>query len=300
MEKSWLTLLIMAAWMWSRYGWLKQIDWFGPHGETILEYSVYDAIKAWFDHVVLVIRESFYEQFKEVLGSRFDDKIKVTYVFQEINPTVEWFNLIHREKPRGTGHAVLAAKEVIDGNFCVINADDYYGVDAYTQMGEYLTDRCTPNTCSMVGYILKNTLSGNWSVNRWICHLREDWTLDDVHERIKLEQDSPTTVVNPNWDNLPIESITSLNFRWFNASFFDHLEKEFHVFLKEHGQEETYEFFLPSAINSYIHLPWNSCEVMVSHDKRHGVSYANDKPVVQNAIQVLVSEWTYPSPIREG
>lgn len=129
--------------MWSRYGWLKQIDWFGPNWETILEYSVYDAIRVWFDHIVLVIRESFHQQFQEVLWSKFSDKIKVDYVFQEINPEIKWFeDLPQRGKPRGTGHAVLAAQSVISQPFCVINADDYYGVDWYRQMLDWLSNKC--------------------------------------------------------------------------------------------------------------------------------------------------------------
>ncbi len=295
----WLTLIIMAAWMWSRYGWLKQIDAFGPNGETILEYSIYDAIQSWFDHVVLVIRESFHEQFQEVLWSRFDDQIKVTYVFQVINPTIEWFDLVQREKPRGTGHAVLAAKDVFTSNFCVINADDYYWKDAFGQMSTYLSKKCKKETCSMVWYVLKNTLSPHGTVNRWICDIAENGTLTDVHERLKIEQNSPTTVINPNGHKLPLDSIVSVNFFWFHHSFFWFLEQEFHAFLAEHGQEEKYEFYLPHALNSFIHKEDQQCDMMVTQDKRHGVTYADDKPVVKEAIQWLVSSWVYPSPLRE-
>lgn len=294
------TLVIMAAWMGSRYGGLKQIDGFGPHDETILEYSVYDAIRAWFTDVVLIIRESFYEQFKEVLGNRFDDKIRVQYVFQEINPSIEWFEDIqHREKPRGTGHAVLAARDVVDSNFCVINADDYYGVDAYRQMFDWLSNKCKEDSCSMVGYILKNTLSDHGTVNRWICEVDDTWQLVNVQEWLKLWRDSATTVINPNGDSLPDTSIVSMNFWWFHQSFFNYLEDEFHKFLTVHGQDEWYEFYIPSAANNFSQNKANSCDVMISEDSWYGVTYAKDKETTQQAITKLVNEWIYPDHLWE-
>lgn len=292
----WASLLIMAAGMWSRYGWLKQIDWFGPNGETILEYSIYDAIRVGFDHVVLVIRESFHEQFKEVLWSKFQDKIKVDYVFQEINPQVEWFDdLPHREKPRGTGHAVLAARDAIDQPFCVINADDYYWVDGYRQMLDWLSNNCKENTCSMIWYVLKNTLSENWTVNRWICEVNSDGKLLNVAERLKIERNSPTTVINPNGHTLPDDSIVSMNFWWFHQNFFWFLESEFHTFLKDKWGLENYEFYIPAAANSFAKKEGNWCDVMVSQDRRYGVTYADDKKTTQDAILGLVESGVYPN-----
>jgi len=296
----WASLLIMAAGMGSRYGGLKQIDWFGPHWETILEYSIYDAIRVWFDHVVLVIRESFHKQFQDVLWSKFSDKIKVDYVFQEINPKVAWFDdLPHREKPRGTGHAVLAARDVIDQPFCVINADDYYWVDWYRQMLDWLSNNCKKNTCSMIWYILKNTLSSNGTVNRWICEVDENGRLQNVAERLKIERNSPTTVINPNGVTLPDDSIVSMNFWWFHQDFFGFLETQFHTFLKEKWQLENYEFYIPAVANNFAHREWNHCDVMVSQDKWYGVTYAQDKPITQTAITSLVTQWVYPNNLWE-
>lgn len=290
----------MAAGMWSRYGWLKQIDWFGPNWETILEYSIYDAIRVWFDHVVLVIRESFHKQFQDVLWSKFADKIKVDYTFQEINPDVPWFNnLPHREKPWGTGHAVLAASNVIDQPFCVINADDYYGVDGYRQMLDWLSNNCKENTCSMIWYVLKNTLSNNGTVNRWICEVDESGKLINVAEWLKIERNSPTTVINPNGHTLPDNNIVSMNFWWFHQGFFWFLESEFHTFLKEKGQLENYEFYIPAAANNFAKSDWNSCKVMVSEDKRYGVTYADDKKTTQEAIQKLIENEVYPNNLWE-
>ena len=293
------TLVIMAAGMWSRYWWLKQIDGFGPNWETILEYSIFDAIRAWFDHVVLVIRESFHQQFKDVLGSRFDNKIKVSYVYQEINPKVAGFeSLPERNKPRWTWHAVLSAKELVDWPFCVINADDYYGVDWFKQMFDFLSTRCKENTCSMVWYILQNTLSKNWTVNRGICKVDKEWNLENITERLKVSQSSDTTASKPDGEETSIKSVVSMNFRWFHQSIFDVFETKFREFLKEKWSDEWAEFYITVPPNSFVHSKEKICEVLVSEDKRYGVTYAEDKPVTQEAILDLVDRWLYPSPLR--
>ena len=298
----WLTLVIMAAGMWSRYGWWwrKQIDDFWPSGETILEYSIYDAIQAWFDHVVLVIREEFQEKFHEILGSRFADQIRVSYAYQEINPQIDGLDLITREKPRGTGHAVLAAKELVTTNFCVINADDYYGPDAYRQMATYLSKNCKTTTCAMVWYILENTLSAHGTVNRWVCHIADDGTLIDIHERLKLQKNSPTTASIPEGTVFSLDSVVSMNFAWFHLSFFEFLETQFRAFLADHAQELTAEFFLPAQVNTFLHQAWHQCDVMISQDRRYGVTNPEDKPVVQEAMRWLVASWVYPTPLRWG
>ncbi len=286
--------------MWSRYWGLKQIDSFWPNWETILEYSIYDAIRAWFDHVVLIIRESFYDQFKEVLGGRFEKSIKVSYVFQEVNPKITWFeNIQNRTKPWWTWHAVLSAREVVNWNFCVINADDYYWVDWFRQMHDWLSNNCKENTCSLVWYILKNTLSENGTVNRGICEVDENWKLLHVAERLKLKRSTPSTVVNPNWVTLVDDSIASMNFWWFHSSFFDNLEKEFYSFLENHWMDDWYEFYIPSAANSFSKKIWNYCDVMISQDKRYWVTYSEDKPITQKAILKLVENWIYPNKLWE-
>lgn len=293
----WPTLLIMAAWMWSRYGWLKQIDAFWPHGETILEYSIFDAIRAWFSHVVLVIRESFHEDFLAVFADTFQDKIQVTYIYQEINPVVPWFDLPIRKKPRWTGHAVLAAKDVIDGPFCVINADDWYGLDAFRKMSDYLGNIDT-HMCGMVGYILENTLSPHGTVNRWVCKVNEQSHLLAIQEHLKIwyvadiVQDINGTPLSP-------QAIVSMNFRWFDASIVAIFEQEFHAFLNQHKDEEWAEFFITTPPNTFVKEAWKVCDVLVSNDSRYGVTYAEDKPFVQKAITELVESWVYPNYLRK-
>ena len=294
------TLVIMAAWMGSRYGGLKQIDWFWPNWETILEYSIFDAIRAWFDHVVLVIRESFHDEFKEVLWNRFDDKIKVSYVYQEISPKILGFeHLPERTKPWGTWHAVLATKSVIDWPFCVINADDYYGVDGYRQMFDYLSNSCKEQTCAMVGYVLENTLSDNGTVNRWVCKLDDESNLTNIEERIKISQNSDTTASKPDGEETSLQSIVSMNFRWFHNSIFEVFEKEFHTFLEEKWDQDGSEFYITVPPNTFVHTEGKSCKVMVSEDKRYGVTYADDKDFVQKSIINLVDSWVYPNKLRE-
>ncbi len=290
----------MAAWMWSRYWGLKQIDWFWPHWETILEYSIYDAIRSWFDHVVLVIRESFHEEFQKVLGNRFDDKIKVSYVYQEINPDIPWFeSLPDRVKPWGTGHAVLATKSVIDWPFCVINADDYYGVDWFRQMFDYLSNSCKPHTCAMVWYVLKNTLSENGTVNRWICKIDNENNLTNIEERIKVSQNSKTTASKPDGEETSIDSIVSMNFWGFHNSIFDIFEKEFLKFLEEKWTQEWSEFYITVPPNTFVHTEGKECKVMVSKDKRYWVTYADDKEFVQKSIIELVDSKVYPDKLWE-
>lgn len=294
------TLVIMAAWMGSRYWGLKQIDWFWPNWETILEYSIYDSIRSWFDHVVLVIRESFHEEFKKVLGNRFDNKIKVSYVYQEINPKVIWFeHLPERTKPWWTGHAVLATKEVINWPFCVINADDYYGVDGFRQMFDYLSNNCKSSNCAMVWYILKNTLSENGTVNRWVCKIDSDNNLKNIEERLKVSQNSKSTASKPDGEETSIDSVVSMNFRWFHNSIFEVFESEFIKFLKEKGDQEGSEFYITVPPNTFVHTQGKECKVMVSEDKRYWVTYAKDKDFVQKAITKLIDDWIYPSNLRD-
>jgi len=293
----WATLLIMAAWMWSRYGWLKQIDSFGPSWETLLEYSIYDAMHAWFDHVVLVVRKEFQQEFHDKLGSRFFDHIRVDYVYQEVNPIIDWIDLIVREKPRGTGHAVLAAKELIDQPFCVINADDYYGKDWFTSMYTFLTKKASSKTCGMIGYVLNNTLSDHGTVNRWICKLSDEWTLVSVTEHLKIGRQEDGVVRDSEEIIIDDQVIVSMNFWWYDASFFSYLEKKFHAFLEENKNEPKKEFYIPAATNDFIHESGNSCDVLVSHDAWYGVTYAADKEIVQNKISSLIKNDIYPTPL---
>ncbi|MFT6760732.1 MAG: choline kinase, partial [Psychroserpens sp.] len=181
------TLLILAAGMGSRYGGLKQIDPLGPNGETIIEYSIYDAIQAGFGKVVFVIRESFADAFKEQFTGKFDNKIEVAYAYQDVNTPVEGIdNIPEREKPWGTMHAVLVAHDVINEPFAVINADDFYGADGFHQIADFLKNKCSEDTYTMVGYVLKNTLSDHGQVSRGVCVADADNNLAKVDERTKI------------------------------------------------------------------------------------------------------------------
>ena len=295
----WNTLVIMAAGMWSRYWWLKQIDGFGPNNETLLEYSVYDAIRTWFDHVVLVIRKSFYDQFQEVLWDKFAHKIQVSYVFQEVNPSIIWFeHLPERKKPRWTWHAVLCAREVVDWPFCVINADDYYWVDGFRHMSKFLSNNCKEDTCAMVWYILKNTLSENGTVNRWICNIDSNNNLTSITERLKISQKSPTTASKHDGEETSIESIVSMNFWWFHHSIFDIFQQEFEKFLKNKWDIEWSEFYITTPPNTFVQDKNKKCRVLVSEDRRHWVTYSEDKTHTQEAIASLIKKWVYPNSLR--
>ena len=293
------TLLILAAWLGSRYGGnvLKQMDHFWPNQETLLEYSVYDALRAGFGKVVFVIRESFAETFKKEIGSKFDKQIPVEYVYQDMESCIpDGFSVQHREKPRGTGHAVLVAKDVIDTPFVVINADDYYGVDAYQQMFHYLTHQDNTQECAMVWYILKNTLSPYGSVNRGVCRVDEHGVLHSVVEHLKLKHGDDGVIRDMHGDEIHDESIVSMNFWWFHPSIFWYIEKLFREFLEKQGMDPTYEFFIPSVVNNFIH-EGGVCRVMISEDNRCGVTYPDDKVYVQETLSRLIDRWVYNTPL---
>jgi len=288
------TLLIMAAWMWSRYWWLKQIDAFGPNWETILEYSIYDAIQAWFTKVVIVIRESFYEDFLRVLWDKFAKHIEVSYVFQYLNPVVEWFDLPVREKPRWTGHAVLSAESQVDEPFCVINADDWYWRDAFVKMYRYLTESLQANTCCMVWYIIENTLSAHGTVNRWVCTVDAAWSLSSITEHLKIWYRDSVLSDETGYE-LSQDTVVSMNFWWFHPSIFSVFASEFRLFLEKYKDIPKSEFFITTPPNTFVHAPWKKCDVLISNDARHWVTYSEDKPYVQKAIMDMVSAWKYPT-----
>lgn len=283
--------------MWSRYGGLKQIDSFGPQGQTILEYSIYDAIQAGFDHVVLVIRESFAQDFKNILGARFDHKIKVDYAFQGMELDYAGVSHVTREKPRGTWHAVLVAKDLVDQPFCVINADDYYGRSGFVEMYNFLTTSSSPTTASMVAYPLQNTLSDHGTVNRWICAIDDQENLSEVVEHLKIQK-KWDVAKDENGHIISLDSPASMNLLWFHHTFFDYLENEFLNFVKENNQETRKEFYIPSALNSFIHTWGWSCKVLMSNDSRYGVTYPDDKEMVVSALSGLHAAGVYPRNLR--
>lgn len=296
MEK---TLLILAAWMGSRYWWLKQLDEFGKNGESILEYSIYDAINAWFTKVVFIIRKSFEEDFKKKFQGTFEDKIKVEYVFQDMIVHIdgkEYWD--HREKPRGTGHAVLCAKDVINEPFAVINADDYYWQDSFVQISKYFDKDFDNKKSCMVWYVLKNTLSKHWIVNRGICDVKE-WSLDNVVECIWIPYWEDWYVVDSTWNNINVNSIVSMNFWWFHPDIFNVLEKKFHNFVLNNLSDPKKEYYIPTLVDDLIKSGDMICDVLETKDSRCWVTNPDDKPIVQKAFDDFIKQEKYPLNLRK-
>lgn len=296
------SLIVLAAGMGSRYGGLKQMDPMGPNGETVLDYSVFDAIRAGFGQVVFVIREDFADAFRESVGARFAGKIDVDYAFQKLDDLPENFNVPEgREKPWGTTHAVRAARHVCKAPFAVINADDFYGADAYVQMAKFLTEKypdATPADYSMVGYKLENTLSDHGSVNRGICGL-ENGLLKDVQEVVSISRQDSGDVLGTSLDG---ESITvdpaglvSMNFWGFFPSFFDHIEEHFTAFLEENISVEKSECYIPTVVDELIEDKKAICHVLETSSSWFGVTYPDDKPHVVASINDLIEKGDYPS-----
>lgn len=294
------TLLVLAAGMGSRYGGLKQIDPIGPNGEIIIDYSIFDAVKAGFGKVIFVIRKDIEESFKEHIGSRFEGIIPVEYAYQQLDDLPEGFSVPEgRSKPWGTGHAVYAARKLINEPFAVINADDFYGGNAYALLGEKLKKSQDGEKAdfSMVGFILKNTLSDFGSVSRGVCELNSDSTLKDVVERtsiVKSGNGAEATLEDGSPLKLTGEEVVSMNFWGFTPSLFDQLEEMFTEFLKERGSELKSEFYIPFVVAELIKENKASAEVFTSEDSWFGVTYPDDKPFVVSSVKKLVDEGVYP------
>jgi len=291
------TLLILAAGMGSRYGGLKQMDELGPNGESIIDYSVFDAIRAGFGKVVFVIRPSFADAFKERFESRLKGKIDTEYVFQELENIPEGFKVPEgREKPWGTGHAMLMAKGVIKEPFAIINADDFYGKEAYQSAVDFIRNHPADNEYAMIGYALKNTLSEHGTVSRGVCETDSNGYLEEVTERTKIgwengkiyfyEGDQKTELTG----NEPV----SMNFWIFKPSFFDELEKGFINFLKEKGGEKKSEYYFNVRADELIKSGKATTLVIDTNAKWFGVTYKEDKPIVRESLNKLIEKGDYP------
>lgn len=293
------TLLILAAGMGSRYGGLKQVDPVGPAGESIIDYSIYDAIRAGFGKVVFVIRESFAKAFQSSFDKKLKGKIDIEYVFQELNKVPEGIDIPEdREKPWGTGHAVLVAKDVIDEPFVVINADDYYGPEAYQVLNNYLGEQNsnTDAAYAMVGYLLKQTLSDFGVVSRGICKGDDQQFLVDVVENFKiLEEDG---IYKGEVDEQKViykgDELVSMNIWGFMPSFFNYLEEYFKVFIKQNVHQLKAEFYIPFVANELIKSGRATVKVLKSIEKWFGVTYKEDKPYVVQKIRELIDKGVYP------
>jgi UTP-glucose-1-phosphate uridylyltransferase len=290
------TLLVLAAGMGSRYGGLKQIQPVGAHGETIMDYSIYDAMRAGFDRVVFVIRRDLEEPFKKIIGARFEKKIAVDYVFQELNALPPGFALpANRSKPWGTGHAILMAADAIHSPFAAINADDFYGGHSFRALAEHL--RSGSPDFAMVGFILRNTLSEFGSVARGVCKTSPAGFLETVTELTKIERaGTGAKAIGPDGNVLHLtgDETVSMNMWGFTPELFDCLRNLFIKFLNKHGAEEKSEFYIPSAVNEALRVKCARVKVLHSPDSWFGVTYREDHPLVVENIQKLVAQGVYP------
>ena len=294
------TLFVLAAGMGSRYGGLKQLDGLGPNVETIMDYSIYDAIQAGFGKVVFVIRRVFEQDFREKIVSKYEGRIPVELVFQDLDNLPAGFKVPEgREKPWGTNHAVLMGKDAIKEPFAVINADDYYGSESFKVLADYLTSiEGTEGKYAMVGYRVCNTLSEGGTVARGVCETNDEGYLTKVTERTKIlrEEDGVIRFIEedgktPLAENTPV----SMNMWALTPDYFKHSEEYFIEFLKEHGQELKSEFFIPLMVDILINSGKATCKVLDTPSKWFGVTYATDRPAVVAKFKELHEQGLYPN-----
>ncbi len=292
------TLLILAAGIGSRYGGVKQMDQIGPSGESIIDYSIFDAIRAGFGKVVFVINPKIEQEFKAIYEQRLKGKIETAYVLQEISNIPDGLQVNpERVKPWGTGHAVLVAKHLINEPFAVINADDFYGAQAFQVLGDYLKNlKNTDTQYAMVGYLLKNTLSENGSVSRGVCQVKEH-LLADVVERTAIVRTPKGIVYEEDGKQIEIEenALVSMNFWGFSPRYFEQSEAYFKTFIQEHANELKAEFYIPFVVNQLIKEKKASVKVLESHDKWFGVTYQADKAVTIHQVKEFVKAGKYPA-----
>jgi hypothetical protein len=293
------TLLVLAAGMGSRYGGLKQMDGVGPHGEIIMDYSITDAIRAGFGKVVFVIRHSFEEEFKRRINAdHFGGKIEVEYVFQELDKLPAGFTVPEgREKPWGTNHAILMAKDVIHEPFAIINADDFYGRDAFEVIAKHLmTLENTKGQYCMVGYRLENTLSENGTVSRGVCETDANGLLVGMTERTSIgrtEKGIEYKDADGSMHPLPADATVSMNLFGFTPDYFVESEKLFTMFLEEHGSELKSEYYIPFAVNTFIHNGYATMRVLKTSAQWFGVTYKEDRPMVVARLAALHAAGEY-------
>lgn len=296
-------LVIMAAGMGSRYGGLKQIDPIDSQGHIIMDFSIYDALAAGFEKVVFIIKRANEQAFKESIGNRISKKIQVEYVYQELSKIPAGFEAPEgREKPFGTGHAILCCKDVLDGPFAVINADDYYGKHAYQAIYEYLVNHEDDEKYryAMVGYKLKNTLTENGHVARGICRTDAEGFLEEIEERTHIEKRGEGAAFTEDdgktWTEVSIDSTVSMNMWGFSNSILKELETGFVEFLQKDLPSNPLkaEYFLPTAVGGLLREGKASVRVLTSEDKWYGVTYKEDKQMVVDAIAGLKKQGLYP------
>lgn len=295
------TLLILAAGMASRYGSMKQIDAFGPNGETIIDYSIYDAIRAGFGKVTFIIKKEFEDNFRSIYDPKLEGKIETDYVFQDFD--LKKYSIdreVERAKPWGTAHAVLSAKDSVQEPFCVINADDFYGYDSFKKMADFLINEASDNRFALMGFQIDKTLSEHGSVSRGVCKVNEQGNMTEIIERTKVyfkeidgakkivfEEDGTETV-------LPDDSRASMNFWGFTPAVFDVSVELFKEFVEKNHTNPKSEFFIPLVADHLIQNNKATFKVIPTAEKWFGVTYKEDKPIVQESISELIENGTYP------
>ncbi len=301
------TLVVMAAGMGSRFGGLKQVASVGPNGEKLIEYAVYDAMRAGFGKVVFIIKKAIEEEFKAAIGSRLEAQIPVEYVFQELDRLPEGFSVPDgRTKPWGTGHAVMCCAGVIDTPFAVINADDYYGSECFQLLADFFEKSTAEDTlhCAMVGYVLDNTLTENGSVSRGVCETDENSLLTSIVERTRIERregGAAFTEDGENWVPLAADTTVSMNCWGFPAKALGEFKALFTDFLRgldaEGVNPEKAEFYLPFVVDSLMKQGAADAKVMKTADKWYGMTYKEDHDAVIAAIADMTKNGKYPSPL---
>lgn len=299
------TLLILAAGIGSRYGGLKQLDRLGPSGETIIDYSVYDAIRSGFGKVIFVIKENIEKEFREAYIDRLNDKIEMDYVFQEIWKVPDGITYTtDRQKPWGTGHAVLMAAEIINTPFAVINADDFYGRSSFQAIANYYTNwsPARENDYCMVGYDIGNTLSEHGAVSRGVCKADENSFLIEVTERTKIER-TPDGIAYKDENDfaviIPEKTIVSMNFWGFTPSYFQHLAIGFREFMNKNADNPKAEFYIPTVVNELVRSGKSIVKVLDCQEKWFGMTYREDREMVVAKLQELVNRQIYPGNLWE-
>ena len=293
------TLFVLAAGMGSRYGGLKQLDGVGPKGETIIDYSVFDAIRAGFGKIVFVIRHSFEEEFKEKIISKYSDTIQVELVFQELSDLPAGFRVNpDREKPWGTNHAMLMAKDVIKEPFAIINADDFYGAQSYQLMADFLTKEADGNRhYCMIGFNVANTLSDKGGVTRGVCEAKDGYLTKVIEcSNIQRNADGTPGILGDNgeWQLLAENTPVSMNMWGFTPDYFELAEKSFIEFLNKNKDEKRAESLIPTVVDSFVKQGDVKVKVISTPSKWFGVTYADDKPIVVQKIRELIDAGEYP------
>lgn len=294
------TLLILAAGMGSRYGGIKQMDNFGPNGETIIDYSIFDAIASGFGKIVFIIRKDFAEEFESIFNKKLENAgVEIAYVYQELDSFLGKKELpAERQKPWGTAHAVLCAKDEIEGPFAIINADDFYGKEPFELMHTFLQSECDKNRAAVMGYEINKTLSRHGSVSRGVCTVDELGNLETITERTKIsitgndiaftDDEGEQHVMR---ENTPV----SMNFWGFDSSIFDLMETMFDRFLEDNLNKPKAEFLIPSVADYYIANQMGTVKVIPTTEQWFGVTYQEDAPMVKESLKQLIENGVYPA-----